>query len=95
MKSFQDIGCDVENMTLKIGGYNCKGECINNNTAYHNWSMAWDRCGEVQLCTRIFRWENGSQYNYYLRKADDIFVNNTRFLHVDYNPKCRGKHTKR
>ena len=84
--------CDVNKMTLKKGGFECKGNCINNNTGYHNWTMAWEKCGEIKSCTRIFRWENGSHYHYHLRKADDEFVNNPRFLYVDYNPKCRGKY---
>ena len=82
--------CDVNEMTLKKGGFECKGNCINNNVGYHNWSIAWEKCGEIESCTRIFRWENGSHYYYHLRKADDEFVNNPRFLYVDYNPKCRG-----
>ena len=91
----EEISCNVNNMTLKRGGYHCNGPCINNNTGYHNWSIAWDKCGEVETCTRIFRWENGSHYYYYLRKADDVFDDNTRFLHVDYNSKCRGRFYKK
>ena len=49
-------------------------------------------CGVVELCTRIFRWENGSHYNYHLRKEDDIFEDNERFLYIDYDAaKCIGK----
>ena len=57
--------------------------------------MAWDKCGEVECCTRIFRWENGSHFYYYLRKENDIFVDNYRFLHINYDefvaPECIGK----
>ena len=78
-------------MTLKRGGYHCNGSCINNNIGYQNWSMAWDKCAGLETCTRIFRWENGSHYYYYLRKANDLFDNNNRFLHVDFHPECAGK----
>ena len=87
----QGTNCGVEDMTLQRGGYDCNGTCINNNTRYYNWSMAWDKCKDVHSCTRIFRWTNGSHYNYYLRKANDIFNSDTRFLHVNFRPKCRGK----
>ena len=80
-------------MTLNRGGYHCNGACINDNIGYQNWSMAWDRCAGLDTCTRVFRWENGSHYYYYLRKANDTFDNNTRFLHVDFHPECTGKHT--
>ena len=83
--------CAVEDMNIRIGGYDCNGTCINDNTGYYNWSMAWDVCKEVDSCTRIFRWTNGSLSYYYLRKANDIFNSNRKFLHVDFNPKCRGK----
>ena len=78
-------------MTLKRGGYHCNGSCINNNIPYQNWSMAWDRCAGLETCTRVFRWENGSHYYYYLRKTNDLFDNNTRYLHVDFHPECAGK----
>ena len=78
-------------MTLERGGYHCNESCINNNKGYQKWSIAWDKCRELETCTRVIRWANGSHYYYHLRKADDIFDNNTRFLHVNFHPKCRGK----
>ena len=83
--------CVVEDMTLQTGGYDCNGTCINDNTGYYNWSMAWNVCKEINSCTRITRWTDGSLYYYYLRKANDIFNSNPRFLHVNFPPKCRGK----
>ena len=78
-------------MTLERGGYHCNESCINNNKGYQKWSIAWDKCRELETCARVIRWENGSHYYYHLRKADDIFDNNPRFLHVNFHPKCRGK----
>ena len=89
--TLEETKCDIEERTLKRGGYHCKNTCIDNNMGYQNWSMAWERCVEVECCTRIFRWTNGSHYYYYLRKADDIFDDNPRFLHVNFNHVCRGK----
>ena len=89
--STETINCDPNNKTLKRGGYHCNGSCINNNIGYQNWSMAWNRCKELTVCNRVFRWENGSHYYYYLRKANDIFDSNNRFLHVDFHPECAGK----
>jgi len=86
----ETINCDPHHKTLKRGGYHCNGSCINNNIEYHNWSLAWNRCKELAACTRIFRWENGSHYNYYLRKVDDVFDNNKRYLHVDFDSQCRA-----
>ena len=81
----------MDNRTLQRGGYKCSGPCINNNIGYHSWSVAWEKCEEIESCTRIIRWENGSNYYYHLRKADDTFENNPRFLNVDFRPKSRGK----
>ena len=86
-----EISCDAENMTLKKGGYHCRDTCINDNTPHNSWSEAWEKCATLESCTRIFRWENGSHYYYHLRKADDEFDDNPRFVHVDFNPKCRCK----
>ena len=77
-------------MNLTKGGYNCNGPCINDNTPYFTWAEAWEKCAMIETCIRVMRWENGSHYNYYLRKADDIFVDNDRFLHVDFDPKCKN-----
>ena len=81
----------MDNRTLQRGGYKCSGPCINNNIGYHSWSVAWEKCEAIESCTRIIRWENGSNYYYHLRKADDTFENNPRFLNVDFRPKSRGK----
>ena len=87
--STDTIHCDPHKKTLKRGGYHCNGPCINNNIEYHNWSLAWNKCKEVTACTRIFRWENGSHYNYYLWKDDDVFDKNKRYLYVDFDSQCR------
>ena len=77
-------------MNLKKGGYSCNGLCINDNTPYFTWAEAWEKCKMMDTCTRIMRWENGSHYNYYLRKVDDVFDNNKRYLHVDFDSQCRA-----
>lgn len=91
MNSFLDEKkCDYKMILWKKGGYNCNGTCIS-VMPYLYLGQAWKGCEELEGCTRILRWENGSTYHYYLRKADDIFDNNTRFLHVDFHPTCRGE----
>ena len=88
----EDKSCAVDHKTLKTGGYQCNGTCINNNIGYQNWSMAWEMCKQVEACSRIiFTWENGSYYSFRLRKEDDIFDNDPTYLHVDIHPDCKGR----
>ena len=87
----EETKCDIEERTFKRGGYHCNSNCINENIGYKNWSMAWNKCAEIECCTRIFRRTNGSHFYYHLRKADDIFDNDPKFHHINFNHVCRGK----
>ena len=77
-------------MHWKKGGYHCNGPCLNNNTHYDDLPTAWAKCKLTADCSKIFRWENGSHYKYYLRKENDTYVDDPRFLHVDFDPKCNS-----
>ena len=46
--------CDVNEMTLKKGGFECKGNCINNNVGYHNWSIAWEKSRIINIGIILF-----------------------------------------
>ena len=78
-------------MIWKKGGINCRGgenACINSNQKYADLRTAWKKCGTVDRCSKIFRHENGSHYNYYLRTDDDIIDSNPRLLHMDFDSTC-------
>ena len=84
--------CNFETMIWMKGGINCKGgenACINSNQAYKDLRTAWKNCGVVDKCSKIFRHENGSHYDYYLRTDDDIIDKNPRLLHMDFDPNCK------
>ena len=73
----------------KPGGYDCVDTCINGNKVYRYFAQAWAECGRISQCAKIMKYSN---FQFFLRKADDRYVSSSTVEYVDYS--CGGKKTK-